>query len=96
MTCTRCISSSRRRRGLPQCLRDKKLEAPASPNSMPCTEGAVVWRLPACHVAQMGNQSSCTGDSHPKPPVFPLPTRPGTCPLPAGIHHLYSVPAVLG
>lgn len=63
-----------------------------------------MWWLPACRVAQMGNQSSSTSDFHPKPPVFPLPgdaalagaTRPGSCPLPAGIHHLYSVPVVLG
>lgn len=66
------------------------------PNSIPCTGGAVVWLLPACVVAQMGNQSSGTSDCRPKPPVFPLScdaalagaTCPGSCPLPAGIHHL--------
>lgn len=43
------------------------------------------------------------GDSHPKPPVVSLPseaalacaTRPNSCPLPEGIHRLYSVPVVL-
>lgn len=34
------------------------------------SSGVAIACLPCCSTE---NQSSCTGDSHPKPPVFPLP-----------------------
>lgn len=84
--CWCCISSSRTRRGLSRCLRDRAVAGGSCiPNPIPRS---------AVAAAQMGNQNH----SGPKSPVFPLPgaARPGSLPLPAGIHHLPSGPAVLG
>lgn len=55
--CSCCISSSRRRAGLSRCLRDRAVAGGSCiPNSIPCMEGELVWRFPACRVAQTGNQ----------------------------------------